>query len=64
MAESGYYILASNRICVGADFEDIRSGEYKAGKIYWYGVFSHDSGFNVLGPRADLNTLSGWVLET
>lgn len=64
MAESGYYISSGNRICVGVDFEDIRLEEYKVGKIYWFGVFSHDSEFNVLGPRADLNTLSGWLLET
>lgn len=64
MAESGYYILAGNRMCVGVDFEDIRLEECRAGKFYWYGIFSYNSGFNVLGPRADLNILSGWLLET
>lgn len=51
-------------MCVGVDFEDIRLEEYRAGKFYWYGIFSYNSGFNVLGPRADLNILSGWLLET
>lgn len=36
MAESGYYVLVGNGIYIGVDFED-RSGEYKAGKIQWYG---------------------------
>lgn len=33
-------------------------------KFAGMGIFSYDSGFNVLGPRAGLNTLSGRLLES
>lgn len=60
-------ILAENKgICIGVDFEDIRSGEYKAEqeRIHRYGGIFHDSRFNVPGPRVFLNTPSSWLLET
>lgn len=31
-------------------------------KFTGLGIFSYDSGFSVLGPRAGLNTLSGRLL--